>query len=214
VRRELDFYETAAWQVDALVDHLPELSGSIWCPCVGDGSLMRRLKERRPDLGPFVTNDIDPAREADMHYDATNLLHWHWMRERFGRPDWVVDNFPFDVEIDIVKHAYETARQGVVAMARLSFVEGTKPFKPRRDGKPRKDADRERPRGPWLSTHPRIKQISLERYSFTGNGKSDSATTEWLVWAKVPILNPGGYTAYGYKGGDVQRRYVDLEATA
>lgn len=215
MRRVLDFYETAAWQVDALVDHLPELSGSIWCPCVGDGSLMRRLKERRPDLGPFVTNDIDPAREADMHYDATNMLHWHWMRDRFGRPDWVVDNFPFDVEIDVVKHAYETARQGVVAMARLSFVEGTKPFKLRKDGKRRKDADRERPRGPWLSTHPRIKQISLERYSFTGNGKSDSATTEWLVWAKVPILNPGGYTAYGYKSGEAQRRYAEqMEASA
>jgi hypothetical protein len=196
VRRDLDFYETAAWQVDALVDHLPELSGSIWCPCVGDGSLMRRLKERRPDLGPFVTNDIDPAREADMHYDATNVLHWHWMRERFGRPDWVVDNPPFNVEAAIAARAFEVACKGVVLMSRISFPEGT------------------RDRGPWLAEHPRAKQITLERYSFSGNGKSDSTTTEWLVWAKVPILNPGGYTAYGYKSGEVQRQYVDLEASA
>lgn len=46
MRRARDFYETAPWQVDALVDFLPELSGSIWCPCVGDGSLMRRLRRR------------------------------------------------------------------------------------------------------------------------------------------------------------------------
>src|SRR5262245_7386052 len=56
-RRVNDFYETASWQVDALVDNLPELSGTVWCPCVGDGSLMRRLLELRPDL-KFITNDI------------------------------------------------------------------------------------------------------------------------------------------------------------
>ena len=54
MRRLNDFYETAPWQVDALVDHLPELTGVVWCPCVGDASLLRRLAERRPDL-KFVT---------------------------------------------------------------------------------------------------------------------------------------------------------------
>lgn len=196
MRRALDFYETAAWQVDALVDHLPELSGSIWCPCVGDGSLMRRLKERRPDLGPFVTNDIDTSKAADYHGDATVSRTWEEIIEAHGRPDWVVDNPPFNVEAAIAKLACAVARKGVVLMSRISFPEGTKE------------------RGPWLVAHPRAKQITLERYSFNGTGKSDSTTTEWLVWAKVPILNPGGYTAYGYKSGDVQRRYAELEASA
>ena len=204
MRRENDFYETAPWQVDALVDFLPELSGTIWCPCVGDGSLVRHLQERRPDLGPFITADIDPTKTANFYGDATKAEHWARMIAEVGRPDWVIDNFPFDIEIDIVKHAYEAAVCGVVAMARLSFVEATKPFKPRKDGKRRKDADRERPRGPWLSTHPRTKQIALERYSFTGDGRSDSASTEWLVWAKVPIAGPFGITAYGYKDGSAQ----------
>jgi hypothetical protein len=196
MRRSLDFYETAAWQVDALVDHLPELSGSIWCPCVGDGSLMRRLKERRPDLGPFVTNDIDLSKAADFHGDATSDRTWEHMIEAHGRPDWVVDNPPFNVETAIAKLACVVARKGVVLMSRISFPEGTKD------------------RGPWLVAHPRAKQITLERYSFNGTGKSDSTTTEWLVWAKVPILNPGGYTAYGYKSGEVQRRYTELEVSA
>ena len=195
MRRENDFYETAPWQVDALVDFLPELSGEIWCPCVGDGSLLQRLRERRPDLGPFVTNDIDPFKSANYCGDATSKAHWERMEAGSGQPDWIVDNPPFDVEIDILKHAYEIARRGVVFMARLSFVEGTK-------------HEKKRPRGPWLSEHPRIKQIALERYSFTGNGKSDNATTEWLVWAKpgVVIANPGGHTAFGYKAGWAQQR--------
>lgn len=88
-------------------------------------------------------------------------------------------------------------------VARVSFPEGTKTTQ--HQGKPCT------PRGPWLSTHPRIKQITLERYSFTGNGKSDSATTEWLVWSKVPIANPGGHTAYGYKDGWAQQRKALVE---
>lgn len=206
-RREHDFYETADWQVDALVDHLPELRGSIWCPCVGDGSLMRQLQKRRPDLGPFVTADIDPLKVADFYGDATKAEHWQRMIADRGRPDWVVDNPPFDVEIDIAKHAYEAATCGVVLMARLSFVEGTKPKpplkRPRAKGKPAPPQKRER--GPWLAAHPRALQIALERYSFTGNGKSDMASTEWLVWAKGLIGHTGGHTAFGYKDHTVQK---------
>jgi hypothetical protein len=71
-------------------------------------------------------------------------------------------------------------------MSRLSFVEGTKTGA--------------YPRGEWLQAHPRQLQIALERYSFTGDGKSDSATTEWLVWSKAQLSHVGGYTAFRYKG--------------
>lgn len=195
MRRRHDFYETAPWQVDALVDFLPELHGAIWCPCVGDGSLLRQLRVRRPGLGPFVTSDIDPSRQADYHGDATSTAHWQRMLAEQGRPDWIVDNPPFHVAIDVAMQAYAAARAGVVLMARVSFPEGTKAI--RHQGRACT------PRGPWLSTHPRIKQIALERYSFTGNRKSDSVTTEWLVWAKpgVAIAHPGGHTAFGYRDG-------------
>jgi hypothetical protein len=190
-RRARDFYQTAPWQVDALVDHLPEISGSVWCPCVGDGSLLRRLLERRPDLGPVVTNDLDPTRTADYHLDATRLETWQRMTAAHGRPDWIIDNPPFTVAIDIAVHAFEYARLGLVLMTRVSFPEGTHGRRSRRP--------QPTPRGPWLSTHPRQQQIVLERYSFTGDGSSDSATTEWLVWSKIPLGQPGGHTAFGYK---------------
>lgn len=114
MRRERDFYETAPWQVDALVDNLPELSGTIWCPCVGDGSLMRRLMERRPDL-QFITNDIDEAKDALFHVDAATAEGWEYMRQRTALfpCDWVVDNPLFNVELPIAQNAYEHARRGV-----------------------------------------------------------------------------------------------------
>jgi hypothetical protein len=184
VRRTNDFYETAPWQVDALVDHLPELmSGLVLCPCVGDGSLMRQLERRVPAL-TFITNDLDPAKEADFHLDMTKADSWACIVRAVGAPpEWVVENFPFNLEAQMLPYALDAARYGVVAMARVSFCEPTKD------------------RGPWLSENPYQKRITLERHSFTANGKTDSATTDWLVWANVPIAGPFGISAYGYREG-------------
>ena len=182
-RRPRDFYQTAPWQVDALVDHLPELGGSVWEPCVGDGSLLVRLREQRPALGPIVTNDLDATKPADYHLDATRAETWRAIAQQHGRPDWVVTNPPFGVAFEILQHAVAIARTGVVLMVRASFSEPTAA------------------RGPWLAAHPYNKRITLERWSFTGNGKSDSATTEWLIWANVALRPPFGLSAFGYKPG-------------
>lgn len=185
-RRELDFYETASWQVDALVDNLPELSGLVFCPCVGDGSLMRQLKARRPDLR-FITSDIDPARAADIHGDATDPAHWHRVVEQFGRPDWVVENPPFNVQLLILRNACDFVLSGVSMMARVSFAEPTLD------------------RGAWLEANPYQQRITLERNSFTGNGKSDNTTTDWLTWTSVALSRPFGISAYGYKPRKAKR---------
>jgi len=190
MRRAHDFYETAPWQVDALVDHLPELRAYaapfILCPCVGDGSLKRRLHELIPSA-IFVTNDIDPAREADTHMDATTPTFWAHVRERWWHINFVIENFPFNVEHLMVPHAFDLVDHALIAMARISYAEPTKD------------------RGPWLADHPYDKRITLERHSFTGNGKTDSATTDWLVWSKRPLKGPVGISAYGYRDGIAQR---------
>jgi hypothetical protein len=206
-RRALDFYETAPWQVDALVDYVPELSqnlgppargiwrgAAIWCPCVGDGSIVRRLQERGI-AGPFVTMDIDPARPADFHGDMTQRDNWQACVERFGRPAWVVDNVPFGVALAFAQHAVEFACLGVALMTRISFAEPT------------------RDRGPWLRDQPIDLSIVLERYSFTGNGKSDSATTAWQVWRRCGGLTHRGVeSAYGYR--DSERHALSEAASA
>jgi hypothetical protein len=128
----------------------------------------------------FVTNDIDDARKATFHLDATKWVSWQAFQSE-GPFDWVIENPPFGQAIGILRHATSVARSGVACMARVSFTEPT------------------RERGEWLAAHPYQKRVTMERYSFTGNGKTDSATTDWLVWAKGPIAGPFGVVATGYR---------------
>jgi hypothetical protein len=176
------------------VDNVPEIDGHIWCPCVGDGSLTSRLLHHKPTL-TFFTNDIDVNRRADHHGDATKLDTWlSMLMQDENAPDWIIENPPFNCELPIVKLAYNTATIGVIVMARISFTEPTKDKRDKKTGKITSHG-----RGPWLSEHPYQKRITLERYSFTGNGKSDSTTTDWLIWSKVPLSGPFGISAHGYK---------------
>lgn len=199
-RHNLDQYETADWQVDALVDHLPELSGSIWCPTVGDGALAKRLLYQIPDLRLTLVNDIDPANSLPMlspvscHLDATKMESWNDFGKYSPRPDWIVDNPPFNAAIDILQHAYTRAKRGVAFLLRISFTEPTKD------------------RAAWLAKHPLASQITMERYSFTGNGKSDNVTAAWMVWVKpeVDLIMKGGYVAMGYRPVGKRRRRVTI----
>lgn len=181
MRKSNDFYETASWQVDALTNNLPELSGHIFCPCVGDGSLLTRLVHNRPDLGPYTTNDLDVTKTADFHLHAGSQVLWDRLKSECSEIDWVVENPPFNEEIDILKLAWKHCIKGVAFMSRISFTEPT------------------RERGQWLKDHPYQKRITLERYSFTQTGRTDSTTTDWLIWSKIPLSGPFGVSSYGYR---------------
>lgn len=183
MRASFDFYETAPWQVDALVKHLPELriAQRVWCPTVGDSSIVKRLAHF--GVRAVVTNDIDLNRAADYHLNATDTRAWTTMLAAHERPDWIVDNLPFNVAHKIIPLALDACTEGVAFMARLSFGEPTQN------------------RGPWLAAHPCPLQIVLERYSFTGDGRSDSVTTAWFVWSKKPLTHSGVHFAFGHKRG-------------
>src|SRR5580765_2384571 len=134
-RRRWDQYDTPPWQVDALVDYVPAIKGTIWEPCAGDGSLISQLLDRKPSL-TVVTMDIDPTKAAMLTGDATNPATWRQWLEKAGRPDWVITNPLFGDAFPILQLAIATARIGVAFLSRLSFIEPTKA------------------RGPWLKEHP------------------------------------------------------------
>ena len=167
-RRIRDFYETAPWQTRALLAHQP-ITGLVLEPCAGDGSLANEL--RLASDARVVTNDIDVSRLADYHFDASDYRLFDRIEADIGPIDWVVTNPPYAMPrcTQIVRLAVERARVGVAMMLRISFREPTAKVNPR---------------GPFLSTHPISRLLTLPRYSFTGNGKSDSATTEWAIWLK------------------------------
>lgn len=179
-RRALDFYETAPWQTRALLANVPEIGGRIVEPCAGDNSIAKVLTARTSVLH-LITNDIDPDKPAHTHLDATGEVFWSTVA---GGCDWVVGNFPFEMPacLTMVQHAVRTAKVGVAVMLRISFLEPT---------------DTRHPRGPWLAENPITRLLALPRHSFTGNGKSDNATTAWFIWSRKRLKGRPIVCLYG-----------------
>lgn len=166
-RHTLDQYETPPHYIEALLDVIGPVQGVVYEPCVGTGCISRALTD-----AVVFTNDIDPAIEADTHFDAAED------GEAWGTLgyDWIITNPPFKQELAILQQALRWGRQ-VAFLARLSFLEPT--------------VERE----PFWQDHPPTGLIVLPRYSFRNNDAgeraTDSVTCCWLVWQEghLPCLS-------------------------
>lgn len=158
-RRELDAYYSALWMPHFLLKHIAIEHGSLILePCVGSGVISRYLSAR----GHYVvTADIDPAIDANFTVD---YLKNHDIA--VGHFDWIITNPPYNQAFEMLQKAIAEARVGVAFLLRLSFMEPTEE------------------RGEWLEKNPPTGRITLPRYSFTNNGKTDSVTSEWMIWLK------------------------------
>lgn len=159
-RRKHDFYPTSDWMTEQLLARVPQISGQVLEPCTGNDDMTRVLR-KHSGIELVTTNDIDPIRTADFHLDA-RTPEIYTVKEF----DWIVTNPPFSDGIKIVQLAYEHSKKGCAMLLRLTFLEPTND------------------RGPWLAEHPPTYQLTLPRYSFTGDGNTDSVTTAWFVWEK------------------------------
>ena len=109
--------------------------------------------------GTVITNDL--YAPADFSEDAREQDVWETVE-----PDWTVSNPPFTDALPIVENAICYSKIGVAMLLRLTFLEPT--------------LDRTQ----FLTTTPPNKLIVLPRYSFTGDGKTDSVTCAWMIWDK------------------------------
>jgi hypothetical protein len=190
-RRTNDFYETPPWMTRALLHHVPEIAGTILEPCAGDLSIeavlssesMASLNSPGAQSVTLITNDIDPNRVAEFHLDAADPELYRQIAHRYGGVDWVITNPPYQMPLctNIVSLAVRHARVGVAMMLRISFKEPTAKVNPR---------------GPWLEAHPITRELVMPRHSFTGNGKSDSCTTAWMIWSKVRLAGSPHVACY------------------
>ena len=167
MRHRHDFYATPAWQTRALLHHQPDIGGIVLDPCVGNGAIASVLS--RPGT-TMLTNDWDQTHEAEWHLDASGPD----LYALAGPVDWVVTNPPYTMPLclDIVARAVREARVGVAMLLRITFREPTR---------------HRFPRGPWLAAHPVSRVLTLPRYSYTQDGRTDSVTTEWCVWVRRPL---------------------------
>ena len=170
-RREHDAYYTPGWMVRALLKYGPfdptahrrNADLRIFEPCVGDGAIVAELVKAGFLTG--LTNDIDPKITASFHRDASQPWPDEWQF------DWTVSNTPWampknkpPLPLEILKQALAHSRLAVSLLLRITFLEPCEN------------------RGVWLQEHPPDQIIVLPRYSFTQDGKSDSATACWFTW--------------------------------
>ena len=187
-RRRFDFYPSDAYQVRALLHHVPEIAGLVLECCCGDGAISSILTG---EAGlSVVSNDVHLERRADYHLDASLPASW-W---RFPAVDWVVSNIPFagHLCLPIVRLALAHAGVGVALQVRLSFFEPT----PKAQGARRLTSavvvPASEPRGPWLRDHPVNRLLVLPRHSFTGDGKHNglgrvgTGATGWCTCHRAP----------------------------
>jgi hypothetical protein len=172
-RRDEDFYATPAWQTRALLRRQPVATfGRIVEPCVGDGAILRELGG-----GDVLTNDLvarDPIL-PEFLLDARQPSTWDAFACT-GRIDTVITNVPFKDAFEIAQVAWERAAFGLILLLRLSWLE------------PVDDP----PRGAWLAAYPPTRCIVMPRWSYRNNGETDSVTSAWFLWAKVPgFFMPG-----------------------
>lgn len=165
VRSDNDFYESADWQVRALIhNHRPLRGCRVLECCSGRDAVTNVL--RAEGLCEVWTNDIDPRHPAQMHHDARTPEFWQLIADK-GGVDYVVTNPTFVDAFPILKHAVAHARLGVAFLLRKTFTEPTVE------------------RGPWLDTFPPTRTIGLPRHKFRGEA-TDSVPADWFIWERDP----------------------------
>lgn len=164
MRRKHDAYFTSAGAVQVLLDRAQVLC-TVCEPCVGDGAIAKQLAKNQI-AREVVTCDIDTQRAADVHGDAGDVFAWRQIeaRAKSGVIHWSVSNPPFSHAFEILRLAHAHSLLGVAFLLRLSFLEPTEA------------------RGEWLKQYPPDRLFVLPRYSFTGDGKTDSVTCAWMIW--------------------------------
>lgn len=162
-RRAHDLYTTPEWATLILLRHLPSDLGRVLEPCAGDGAIASVIRHHATKL---VTNDLDHSHSGELHFDATQP----WPTLPGPKLNWVITNPPFRAAAGILRQALCRC-PNVELLLRLSFMEPT--------------ADR----GGLVAEAPPSKLVVLPRRSFTGTGKTDSATSAWMFWS--PLVDRG-----------------------
>lgn len=174
----LCFYPTREWATAELLPRLPlEYGDVILDPTSGDNAIADVVRDFSSQIYVF-TNDIDPDKPADFHYDMTLRESWKWIERSTGGFDWAIGAPPFSSEPApgkklgkpivhlFLQLGYQYARKGIIFLLKKSFTE---PASYRRN---------------WLQTysHEQFLELRLERLSCNCNTRSDAVSCDWYGW--------------------------------
>ena len=183
MRRAGDRYYTKEHAIRSLLCAYPEIGGrSLGDPACGDGRMARLLA---PRFQRMYLNDISPDVQADTHLDLVDAV-----KRAPGPVDWWVSNLPFFAAGDGARACLDSAVVGFALLVRCTFLETCGPSHVCRKaakGKPAIPCDLRRclrNGRKWLPGLPPTRILSIPRFSFTGDGKSDSAPSWWFLWVR------------------------------
>jgi len=157
-RRNNDAYFTPEWAIKALLERV-DVTGKVLEPCAGSHVITNVLRENK-NITEVVTNDISVEYSQDHYTDACNKTIYST-----NKYDWIITNPPFNKALEIVRNSVESG-SSVAMLLRISFLEPT--FD----------------RSEFLDKNAPDYMLVLPRISFTGDGKTDSATCAWMMWYK------------------------------
>lgn len=187
-RRAKDAYFTPEFATYGLLARVP-VCGHVFECCSGAHHITNPLRSDPRVMPKVTTNDLDGQWSADWHLDMRLPSSWQTIRDSVGPIDWVVTNPPFEVALDIL----EAARlfvPNIAMLLRVSFMEPTACGTPEKHLADGRVLPATKPRGPFLQQHAPNGVIYCPRISFTGDGHTDSATVNWLIWSEQRIAKP------------------------
>jgi SAM-dependent methyltransferase len=162
LRPMLDFYETPAWAVHAVLPALPVTEGTrILDPGCGTGAILRELGAAFPE-NEILGLEKDRARfaavEASTDLPVVQgdffLHHEHY--------DLIVSNPPYSHALEFVQHALMLAPV-VCMLLRLPWIASQR-------------------RSEWHRENLCHINVLPRRPSFTGDGKTDATEYAWFLW--------------------------------
>ncbi|HEY9873633.1 MAG TPA: Eco57I restriction-modification methylase domain-containing protein [Candidatus Obscuribacterales bacterium] len=174
----LSLYPTPEWATAELLKRLPIEHGDVILdPASGDNAIAKVIKDFSNRVHVF-TNDIDPNKPTDFHFDMALRESWKWIDRSTGGFDWVIGNPPFTSAVPpgkkrgkpiihlFIQMGYQYARKGVVFLLSKSFTE---PVSYRRS---------------WLQTysHEQFMELRLERIRFRCDRRNDEVACDWYGW--------------------------------
>ncbi len=163
LRPMLDFYETTAWAVHAVLPVLPVIPEvtRILDPGCGTGAILRELGAAFPE-NEITGLEKDRARfeavsaSTDLPVQLGDFFH------HSDKYDLIVSNPPYSYALEFVQHAL-TLAPVVCMLLRLPWLAG-------------------QGRAQWQRENPSQVNVLPRRPSFTGDGKTDATEYAWFIW--------------------------------
>lgn len=178
LRPMLDFYETPAWAVRAIVPVLPWKDGMrVLDPGCGSGAILRELSRPQSGRGvaqlSFLGIEKDQARYDQAKSTGLNVRQGDFFYHD-EKHDLIVGNPPYSHALEFVQHAIMLAPV-VCMLLRLPWLASQR-------------------RAQWHRENPCHVNVLPRRPSFTADGKTDATEYAWFLWGtseagRYSILN-------------------------